>query len=164
VGGRVTLLDLVRHAHAGDPERWSGPDAARPLSDKGRRQADRLGRYLQRLGDKPEIVISSPKVRALQTAEIVAGVVGIPVTTDPRLGEPLDLEVVDSVLTDAGDPERPLLVGHDPDFSELLGMLVGAGTLQMRKGAFARVEVDRPLEYGRGRLRVLLPPELLPST
>ena len=160
----MTLLDLVRHAHAGDPERWTGPDAARPLSDKGRRQADRLGRYLQTLADKPEIVISSPKVRALQTAEIVAGLVGIPVTTDPRLGEPLDLEVLDSVLADSGDPERPLLVGHDPDFSELLGTLVGAATIPMRKGALARVEVDRPLASGRGSLRALLPPDWLPST
>lgn len=157
----MTLLALLRHAHAGNPERWSGPDAARPLSDKGRRQAERLGRHLQTLGDEPQLIISSPKVRALQTAEIVANLLGVAVTTDPRLGEPLDLEVVESILVDAGDPERPVLVGHDPDFSEVLGMLVGTGAIHMRKGAFARIEVGRPLAYARGTLRVLLPPDLL---
>ena len=55
---------LLRHADAGDPEAWDGPDAARPLSDKGETQAERLGRFLagDRLRDRP--VITSPKVRA----------------------------------------------------------------------------------------------------
>jgi len=160
----VTLLALLRHAHAGDPERWNGPDATRPLSDKGRRQAERLGRHLRSVGDDSDLLIASPRLRALQTAEIVAGLLGAPLATDDRLAGPLDLGIVEAILVDAGDPARPILVGHDPDFSELLGMLVGAGTIQMRKGAFARVEVDRPLAHGCGTLRVLLPPELLPPS
>ena len=65
-------LYLLRHAHAGDPADWDGPDDARPLSEKGERQADRLGRYLARLGFAPDAIITSPKVRAARTAEIVA--------------------------------------------------------------------------------------------
>ncbi|HET7727880.1 MAG TPA: phosphoglycerate mutase family protein [Candidatus Limnocylindrales bacterium] len=157
----MTTLALLRHAHAGDPGRWTGPDATRPLSDKGRRQAERLGRHLRAVGDGSDVLIASPKVRALQTAEIVGGLLEIPVVTDDRLGGPLDLDAVEAILVDAGNPARPILVGHDPDFSDLLGALLGVGAVAMRKGAFARVEIGRPIAYGRGELRALLPPDLL---
>ena len=65
-------LYLLRHADAGDPMAWQGPDAARPLSGKGERQADRLGRFLAGIGFTPDAIITSPKVRAAQTAEGVA--------------------------------------------------------------------------------------------
>ena len=58
-------------------------------------------------------------------------------------------------------PERPILVGHDPDFSELVASLCGAAGVPMRKGAFARIDVDRPLRPARGDLRWLVPPDLL---
>lgn len=159
----MTTLALLRHAHAGDPGRWTGPDATRPLSDKGRRQAERLGRHLRAVGDESDLLIASPKVRALQTAEIVGEALGIRVTTDERLAGALDLDDVEAVLRDAGDPARPILVGHDPDFSDLLGALLGTPGIAMRKGAFARLEVERPLRPGSGELRVLLPPDLLPG-
>jgi phosphohistidine phosphatase SixA len=63
------------------------------------------------------------------------------------------------VLTDAGDPDRPMLFGHDPDFSELVAELCDAGNAPMRKGALAKIEVDRPLQAGAGTLRWLVPPD-----
>jgi phosphohistidine phosphatase len=153
------LLHLVRHADAGDPEAWTGPDAARPLSEKGRAQAERLGVFLADHEFRTDAVISSPKLRAAQTAEIVAGHLGIVVTTDDRLGGPLDLAGLDAVLTDAEDPERPMLFGHDPDFSEFVAELCGAANAPMRKGALARIEVDRPLQADGGTLRWLIPPD-----
>ena len=51
---RLMLLHLLRHADAGDPEAWTGPDAARPLSDKGRAQAERLGAFLAEHGFKTD--------------------------------------------------------------------------------------------------------------
>jgi phosphohistidine phosphatase len=153
------LLHLVRHADAGDPEAWTGPDAARPLSEKGRAQAERLGVFLADHEFRTDAVISSPKLRAAQTAEIVAGHLGIVVTTDDRLGGPLDLAALDAVLTDAEDPERPMLFGHDPDFSEFVAELCGAANAPMRKGALARIEVDRPLQADGGTLRWLIPPD-----
>jgi phosphohistidine phosphatase len=155
------LLHLLRHAHAGDPEGWQGPDAARPLSDKGRAQAERLGSFLADIAFRTDAIITSPKVRAAQTAEIVAGHLGVAVTEDERLAGALDLERIEAVLADARDPERPVLVGHDPDFSELLGLLCDAANAPMRKGAFARIEVDRPLGPGGGTLRWLIPPDAL---
>ena len=152
------LLHLVRHADAGDPGAWKGPDATRPLSEKGRTQAERLGVFLADHDVRPDAVITSPKLRAAQTAEIVAGHLGVDVATDDRLAGPLDLARLDAVLDDAKDPDRPMLFGHDPDFSDLVAELCGAD-VPMRKGALAKIEVDRPLEAGGGTLRWLIPPD-----
>lgn len=154
------LLHFLRHADAGDPEAWTGPDAARPLSDKGRKQSNRLGEHLAAIGFEADAVITSPKIRAAQTAEIAAESLGAKVSIDERLGGGLEVDVLDAILADAGDPGRVVVVGHDPDFSELLSELVGT-RLEMRKGAFARVEVERPLRPGGGTLRWLLPPDSL---
>jgi phosphohistidine phosphatase len=155
------LLHLIRHAHAGDPASWDGPDAARPLSDKGRSQAERLGRYLADIGFKTDAVITSPKLRAAQTAEIVAAHLGVDIVQDPRLAGALDVDTVTAVLKDAQNPERPVLIGHDPDFSELLALLCDATNAPMRKGALARIEAEGPLGPGAGTLRWLIPPDAL---
>jgi phosphohistidine phosphatase len=155
------LLHLLRHADAGDPEAWNGPDATRPLSDKGRTQSERLGKHLARIAFKGGPFISSPKVRAAQTAELVANQLKADVDLDDRLGEALSLDVLEAILHDAGDPERAVLIGHDPDFSDLLGELVDTTRVTMRKGALARIEVERPLRPGGGSLRWLIPPDAL---
>lgn len=157
------LLHLLRHAHAGDPEAWHGDDSARPLSDRGKAQARRLAKHLEAIGFSADRIISSPKVRAVQTAEPVASWIGRSVAIDDRLAGGLDIGAAEAVLRDAGDPERVVLVGHDPDFSDLLAVLCGAEGVSMRKGALARIEIDRPLVAGAGSLRWLLPPDALKS-
>jgi phosphohistidine phosphatase len=157
----MTELYLLRHAHAGDRSTYDGLDATRPLSEKGERQSNRLGPFLASVGFVPDAIISSPKVRAYRTAELVALHLGLPVGIDPRLGEALEPEDLDAILTEAGDPARPVLVGHDPDFSQVLGWLANADGLTMKKGAFARVDVRGPVADGRGTLRWLIPPDLL---
>ncbi|MGZ8502362.1 MAG: SixA phosphatase family protein [Candidatus Limnocylindrales bacterium] len=158
----TTELHLLRHAHAGDPLKWHGPDDDRPLSSKGRGQAERLGALLAAVGFTTEAIVTSPKVRARQTADIVADRLGLRPTTDDSLAYGLSLAAVERVLSDAGNPGSIVLVGHDPDFSELLGLLTGA-SLTMRKGALARIDAPRPLEPGSAVLRWLLPPELVPG-
>lgn len=157
----MTSLYLLRHAHAGDASTWDGPDALRPLTDKGRRQAERLGRFLAETGFASDAMITSPRVRAAQTAEIVADLLGTSVTVDERLGGGLDIRAAEAILADHGDPERPVLVGHDPDLTDLLARLCGADGVPMRKGALARIEIDRPLLPGGGMLRWLIPPDAL---
>lgn len=162
LGSRDSVqLHLLRHAHAGVPEEYTGPDDARPLSLKGEAQAERLGKFLAQIGFKPDAIATSPKVRAARTAEIVAHALGVDVTVDERLGGPLDLVTIEAILFDLQEPERPVLVGHDPDFSELLGTLCGSSGLTMRKGAFARIDAIRPLSPDSGTLRWLVPPDLL---
>jgi phosphohistidine phosphatase len=157
----VIELHLLRHAHAGDPLAWDGPDERRPLSDKGEKQADRLGRFLVEVGFAPDAVITSPKVRAAQTAEIVARHLGVPVVVDSRLGGGLDFEAVEAILHDAGDPARPVLVGHDPDFTDLVETLTSSAAVTMKKGAMIRIDVERPLGTSTGGLAWLVTPDLL---
>jgi phosphohistidine phosphatase len=154
-------LHLLRHAHAGDPVGWDGPDSERRLSDKGRAQAGRLGKFLQGVGFRAEPIVTSPKVRCVQTAEIVAGHLGTTFVADDRLAGPLDFAIVEAIIADHGGGERPLLVGHDPDFSELVAALCGAAGVPLRKGALARIEIEGPLQAGSGSLRWLVPPDLL---
>jgi phosphohistidine phosphatase len=160
-GPPIVELHLLRHAHAGNPAAWEGPDDVRPLSTKGEKQAERLGRFLASVGYLPDVIVTSPKLRAAQTAEIVAKALGIEIKVDERLAGGLDLVTIEAILFDLKEPLRPVLVGHDPDFSEILATLVGAPRLEMKKGAFARVDSDRPLKPGEGRLRWLVPPDLL---
>jgi len=159
--GEAIELYLVRHADAGDPAAWRGPDADRPLSSKGEKQSERLGSFLLGIGFRPDAILSSPKLRAMQTAERVGDRLGLEVHADPRLAGGLDLETLEAVLRDAGDPVRAVLVGHDPDFSELVGELIGSPGLEMKKGAIVRIDVELPLRPGAGRLAWLVPPELL---
>lgn len=156
----TTELYLLRHADAGDPLAWAGPDTARPLSKKGRRQAERLGEFLAVAGFAPAAIVCSPMVRARETAELVGAALGRLVTVDERLSWGPDLGEIEGILEAAGHPRRALLVGHDPALSELLATLVGIAELGLRKGALARVDVER-LEPGGGVLRWLVPPELL---
>lgn len=161
-GDRVIALHLLRHAHAGDPARWDGPDALRPLSAKGRAHAARLAALLAALDEPPDRVVSSPKVRARETAEPVAAALGLGLEIDERLAGGLDAGLLAALLDAGGERRRPCLVGHDPDLSLLLGSLVGSPALALRKGAIARVDLPGGVvRAGTGILRWLLVPELL---
>ena len=156
-----TQLSLVRHAHAGDPMKWRGSDEVRPLTEKGRQQSERLGLFLAAAGFRPDAILTSPKTRAVETARLVAAALDLDVTVVAELGDPLNLESVDALLHSAGDPTRPLLVGHDPDFSMLAAELVGVAELPLKKAALIRIDATRPFEPGGGVLRWLVPPDLL---
>ena len=152
----------MRHAHAGNPDAWTGDDADRPLSAKGQGQAKRLARFLASAGLKLDAIVTSPKVRARQTAEPVATALGVHYITDQRLAGQLDEDVLEQIVADAGG-DSVMVVGHDPDFSDLCASLAGAEELQMKKGALARFEVTRPIKRSAGVLRWLVPPDLLPE-
>jgi phosphohistidine phosphatase len=158
----VIALYLLRHAHAGDPAKWRGDDAERPLSERGRGQAERVGRLLRGAEEAPDLFITSPKVRAAETAEIVARALKVRVVVDQRLAGFLDGDVLTEILLDAGPAERPCIVGHDPDFSSVLGEMTGVAYVTMRKGALARVDFEGTrILPGQGALRFLVPPEIL---
>lgn len=134
------MLWLLRHAEAVE-----GPaDDDRPLTERGVRQAQDAGRALERLGVHLDACLSSPKLRAAQTAEHACAALGIEVTIEPRLsGEPFDAQDLVAGLGDV------LLVGHDPSFSLTLHDLTGTQT-RMRKGGLAAVN--------KGELIALLRP------
>ncbi|HLH46005.1 MAG TPA: phosphoglycerate mutase family protein [Acidimicrobiales bacterium] len=76
---------LVRHAHAGSREEWHGEDAERPLSKKGRRQADSLVGMLE--SHAPQRILSSPFVRCVQTVQPLADRLGVTVEVAEELAE-----------------------------------------------------------------------------
>ena len=158
----MITLHLLRHAHAGNPAKWLGDDDVRPLSEKGRRQSERVGRLLADADEAPDLMITSPRLRALETANLVGKALGVDIVVDPRLAGPLDADILTEILLAAGPAARPCIVGHDPDFSWILGEMTGVGAIEMRKGAIARVDFEgRAIVAGRGVLRFLVPPELL---
>jgi len=154
-------LYLLRHADAGDPIAWRGGDADRPLSSKGERQSERLASFLLGIGFRPDAIVTSPKLRASQTAEIVGRRLDRDVGVDDRLASGFDMAAADAIVAEAGDPQRIVLVGHDPDFSDLLADLCRCPTVSLKKGALARIDARRPLAPGTGELRWLVPPDLL---
>lgn len=157
----IVELYLLRHAHAGDPARWSGDDARRPLSAKGRMQADRLAQHLASLRPDVHLIVSSPRLRARETADAIARALDMEVQIDERLGGGLTLRSLEQLLLDAGDPRSAMIVGHDPDFSDIAAELAGAASLAMRKGTLARLDASRPLAAGGAILRWLIPPDAL---
>lgn len=137
------MLWLLRHAEAEDGR----PDEARPLTERGRGDAHAAGLALKALGIELDTCLSSPKRRALETAELACEPLAVGVETAPELaGASYDPE---QLAAGRGDT---LMVGHDPSITLALRDLTGARA-RMKKGALAGVD--------RGELRVLLTPREL---
>lgn len=154
-------LYLLRHADAGDPTTWAGDDAERPLSGKGRRQAKRLGSLLAGIKLRPDVILTSPKLRAADTAKIVGKAVSVKPKKDDRLGSSIELGDLAGLLAGNQEARRVVLVGHDPDFSTLASSLTGAA-IELKKGAIARIDLgDAGPRAGGGALRWLVPPSVL---
>ena len=131
----------MRHGDAAD----GSPDAERPLTEKGEGQARAAGRALAELGVRMDACLTSPKVRAADTARLACEPLDIEPRHEPKLaGGPFDAEALAAGLGD-----NVLLVGHDPDFSMAVHGLTGA-QVRMKKGGLAAVE--------KGELKVLLRP------
>ena len=134
------MLWLLRHAEAED----GLPDDERPLTERGGLHADAAGRALALLGIHIDACLSSPKLRAVQTAERACEPLGVQVTIEPALsGEPFDVRDLTAGLGEV------LLVGHDPSFSLLLHDLTGCQA-RMKKGGLAGIS--------KGELIALLRP------
>ena len=114
-----------------------------------------------RPGFRPGAIVTSPKERARDTARIVAELLGVEATIDERLGGGLDAVAIEAILFDLGEPNRPVLVGHDPDFSDLAAWMIGAQSLPLKKAALVRIDTVRPISADSGTLRWLVPPDLL---
>ena len=137
------MLWLLRHADAAS----GSPDSDRPLTGRGVSQAQAAGRALERLGVSIDLCLTSPKLRAQETARLATERIGVEVRVEPRLaGEPFDAHDLTAGLGDV------LLVGHDPSFSLTVHDLTGAQA-RMRKGGLAGIE--------KGELLVLMRPSEL---
>ncbi len=161
------LLLLNRHAHAGvrDPAQWPD-DRERPLSDKGRKVQRDVSRALRRLDLVPSLVLTSPWLRAAQTAGILVEVARVPqpaVPCDPLATDPDLIRLTDFV---GGQPPEAIvaLVGHSPWMEELASILLGGSTSSIRmdfpKSGVMGIELAA-MAPGAGELRFFLRPKML---
>jgi len=153
-------LLVLRHGKAEDlnPE----GDFARVLVEKGRQQAEAVARVLERVGRLPQLVLTSPRVRARQTAERFCDVAGMEGPLSQRwLDCGMGAEDALRELLAFVDYERVMIVGHEPDLSDLVEFLLGcgAGSVEVKKGAVVGLTVHPP--SWRASLRFLVPPKLL---
>jgi phosphohistidine phosphatase len=159
-------LVLLRHALAVDRDEWRDrPDAERPLTPRGEKQARRVGKVLAGWGLKLDRVLASPALRAWRTAEIVAHVVeaeerlerfdALAADADPR-------EVVE-VLAASPRPRGALvLVGHEPGLGQLASMLVSGRRsvpIEIPKAGLVAITLDEIAWRSCGRLVRLAPPD-----
>ena len=114
------LIILCRHAQA-EP---GDPDAARELAAEGHEQARELGERLAGRDDVPVLVVSSPLVRARQTAEAIAQATGAPLRVEERLAPGATAAALVAAL--AGETGPVVAVGHQPDCSEIAQALTGS--------------------------------------
>ena len=144
-------LWLLRHGEA-EPH-GSASDDDRRLTERGEEQSRAAGRALATLEVTFQAVYTSPKVRARETARLACEALGI----EPMEHEPLRMGFsADDALELLHADERILVVGHEPDFSQVVHDLTGA-QIDLKKGGVAGLRV----EGGRGELIVLLRPREL---
>ena len=114
------LVFLVRHAHSDPGE----PDELRPLSDRGRDAARVLAQQLVRHPTPPTIVLTSPLLRARETATAIASATRAPVRMEPRLAPGATADALRKAMM--GDPGPVAAVCHQPDCSQIALALTGA--------------------------------------
>jgi 8-oxo-dGTP diphosphatase len=155
----VTVL-VVRHAKAGDRERWVGPDHERPLSKRGRAQADALARLLPALVDAPiDRILTSPYLRCRETVEPLGGELGVPVHDEPALAEGEPLGATLALLGRLG-PAPAVLCSHGDVIGDLVGWLAQRGLVggELRCAKGSTWIVERALDGAPTRARYVEAP------
>jgi phosphohistidine phosphatase len=144
---------LLRHATAVPHGSAGLDDADRPLIAAGEREARDAGRALRAMRVRPDRIVTSPLVRARQTAQLAAAELGMKTFQDDALRPGFGQEALEGLFA-RHDGDCLVLVGHDPDFSQIVRDLSGA-RVAMAKGGVARIDLPS------GELRWLLRPKVL---
>jgi phosphohistidine phosphatase len=161
------LLLLIRHAHAGerDPAQWPD-DTLRPLTEKGRKVQRDVGRFLRKRDLQPSLLLTSPWLRAVQTAEVTAEAARL--TQPPLPCEPLadDPDLVRLAGYVGNQPPDAIvgMVGHSPWMEELAALLLGGSSdgLRFEFPMSGVMGIELPeLSAGAGELRFFLRPKMV---
>jgi phosphohistidine phosphatase len=132
-------LWLLRH---GDAEPHDArEDHARRLTPRGERQSQVAGAALAALGVELAAAYTSPRVRALDTARLACEALGVEPAVDEALSGGWDADDARALLERHDADARVLVVGHEPDFSQVVFDLTG-GRIDLKKGGVAAVRVD----------------------
>jgi phosphohistidine phosphatase len=152
------ILYFCRHGRA---EPSQGNDDERQLTEEGAVALRAAAPLWRRLNLRPDVVLTSPLMRARQTAELACQALGIPAATvDDRLRPGADWADLAQALAAHHDARRVLFVGHEPDLSAAVILLTGAHSIRLRPGAIACLEFPGVPEPGSGELAWLLDPDL----
>ncbi len=153
------FIVLLRHGIA--EERAAGkPDEERELTADGHRRMKQIARGLARLLPKAEVIVSSPLVRARQTAECVARAYSraIPLEGSPALAPDSNVDRFRELLAGVS-ARRAIFVGHEPTLSELMLALTGlSGAIELKKGGCYGIRIDAG---EAAHLEWMLPPRAL---
>jgi len=152
-------LILLRHGKA---ENFNpAGDFQRALVEKGREQARRAARTLKTAGLLPDIVLTSPLIRARQTSDEFCQTADMPgAVIQGWLASGMAPETAMAELAAFRDFKRVAIVGHEPDFSVLVEWILGVtgGGVEVKKGAIACLRITPPSRFGN--LAYLIPPKL----
>lgn len=157
------VLYVLRHAIAEDLLSNAVPDSSRRITKKGRRKARRVLSHAASIGVRPRAILTSPYVRARETAEIAASEFGG--DTDPVVSSALipyvSVHVLWSTLRGPAVRGDLMVVGHNPQLSELVMWLLGgrADALWLKKSGLAALAVDPADRRPRATLSWLLTPK-----
>jgi phosphohistidine phosphatase len=139
---------LLRHAVAAEQDKVKFPDDDRPLTDDGVAKMRESAAGIAELIDRPSLILTSPLIRARQTAEIAAKALGCRdrvLTCDLlKPGAKVD-EVRKELAARAGEgAESVMLVGHEPDMGEIASALIGAtgSVVEFKKGSLCAIHLN----------------------
>ena len=133
---RAVQLVIVRHAEAASGE----PDELRPLTAEGRETARALGQQLAREGVHPDAVLTSPLLRARETAQELARPAGLEPEPDERLAPGATAEGVRAAIQERG--ETVVVVGHQPDCSRIAAAFIGGEEPAFAPGAMVAIDLS----------------------
>lgn len=149
---------LLRHGDAGP--HWSEHDDQRPLTPEGITRIKRQAATLRSWGIKVDMLISSPYVRARQTADVIAKAFDVTAIEDARLSAGCILRDVLALLHEHTASKHIWLTGHEPDLSTIASGLIRGGQIKMAKGGLARVHITS-LQPANGELIWHLTPQTM---
>jgi phosphohistidine phosphatase len=146
---------LVRHAKALEREEWSGKDFDRPLHERGIRSITIMANYLSLIGVKPDRIISSPSVRTLKTAELLqkrfrtGSVESFADLYNESRDSDFDVAAFHLALFRSMNKTDTtlMLVGHNPDLTDIASYLTGEDVPYMKKGSVIVLAVPENLEW-----------------
>jgi phosphohistidine phosphatase len=137
-------LYIVRHGQAVESEAWAGAERDRPLTAEGRDEMRAAARGLRRLSVDVDAMYTSPLARARATADVIAAALDAPLHELDQLAPGATLDALAHVLSRHPRASALLVVGHEPDLSDMIGELIGShgpAHIEMKKGACCRVNV-----------------------
>ena len=151
-------LYLVRHGKAQAAD-GTVEDTLRQLTPDGRKRLETEAQALARIGINPTHIFSSPRVRALQTAEIIASALHKTIEIREEVNYDFDISAIATLIKGIPPDAEVMFVGHEPTMSDAIFRLTGADVV-MKVGSLARVDIENSQPALHGQLIWLLAPRV----